>query len=127
MINPNDLSPGCWANCDGIGACRLVVLALRMEGAESYYLLNGIKDEHWEGIRLTPELMDKLGWEMRHDNGLLLSYARPNNFYLSFIRKEGPFRQNDIIAGPAETVIQYLHELQQLYRWETGKHLEVSL
>lgn len=125
MINPYDLSPGSWANCDGIGPCKIVVLALRMEGIESYYLLNGIKDEHWQGIPLTPELMDKLRWTTSEGPFGLVAHQSPGERLFVVFQNEGGV--GFIWGGGATVGIRFLHELQNAYRWTTGKHLEAEL
>lgn len=137
MIHGQDLMPNNWVlNMDGKPhQVKHLEEALSVEGTEAMerWMVNGDPEELWSPIPLTPELMEKIGWLMKDDNAGFRLYAGPESTW-ALVRHaeplEGTARFTDpTFQFPDRTiqVCRYLHELQNMYRWEVGKHLEVSL
>ena len=109
MINANELRIGNWVKINGheIKLAKELFCLLLMDQVAAPY-----------PIQLTPEILEKCGFEMHNDRGLW----RLNNFYLHFYTlsdNEYCFKYNDFRSSS----IFYLHQLQNLYFALTGEEL----
>lgn len=90
-------------------------------------------------ILLTPDLLEKLGWERDPvPNGLRLNdpehhwefaYAPYVKFWAQDYTEEGYAIERGAISffdGRGYHEVQYLHELQNIYRWTQGKPMAIS-
>jgi hypothetical protein len=94
------------------------------------WLINASLEETWSPILLTPELMEKIKWIKTVDT-LQRKEFSPTG-------KKGDFNTVHFNYGkynldkPKECIyavrrIHYLHELQNMYRWENGTPLSITL
>lgn len=127
MIDATDLMANNWVVHLERLFMRVVTIVPKMIDGQFWWVVNGVLEKDIDPIPITPELIEKIGWEKHQDNEFILGYRTKNNYYLAFIRKPEPFNTGDIIVGSEMKIIKYLHELQNTYRWDSGKHLEVNL
>jgi len=128
MILATDLMINNWVRHGDLLNMKVVTIVPKYIDGDFKWLVNGMLEEKLKPIPLTPDLMERIGWEKRQDHESVLGYATQNNYWLGWVRDNpGPFKRGDIIVGAEMKIITYLHELQNTYRWDTGKPLEVSL
>lgn len=83
-------------------------------------------------IPITPELMRKVGWHIERRTDIYTIYRGTEGILVLVKIREGE-EVNALMTVVQETrhetvfICTTLHELQNMYRWETGKHLEVNL
>lgn len=85
--------------------------------------ISSLDNDIYEGIPLTPEILEKCGFEYKHlppkehyfSNGMVVidTYKTKDAFYYN-----GHF---------CDVSLDYVHQLQNLYFALTGKELEISL
>ena len=112
------------------------VKAINEYGVELY--LHGSESDNWEeeiencqGIELSPEILDKCGFEI---GGYDMLFWSKGNFELAGLNWADAgieeyqfvnFRWNDGKDGILQ--IHYLHQLQNLYFTLTGEELQINL
>ena len=91
--------------------------------------LSGVRPDDCEGILLDGELLGRLGFELivsteRRSIYLLRS---PLSFNIHRVHKSMEADKQDYWFGPyGAGPFRYLHELQLIYRWLTGQHLNTN-
>jgi len=141
MINATDLMLGNWVK--GPIGSYLQVNNVNAEYVGVSYTIDRIGcSEHIEvekiwPIPLTQHLMELIGWSLPkyqyfpHGEGAgTVTYVpepKKRTFVgLTFVLKDwGVRKKGDIVFG--NKVIEFLHELQNIYRWETGTPLDITL
>lgn len=129
MIDIRDLSIGNWVLTPEHGVGRVTRTGLiTVEVCVREKMVN-LVDEALEGIPLTMELMQQIGWTRVGEHSRKIIYYPP----VAGIYNE-PVIFNLTSYFKLDTInyfqhpLRYLHELQQRYRWDLeGKHLEVKL
>lgn len=140
MINARDLLPMSWiANNKGFYARVVTTLPIEIPTffpvGDIKWLINGEPEENWSGIPLTPELMRKIGWIVKDGKKTVVSIPvpmlgiRPDTYGGVWFFKEvtGDHKAGDICCGHRMRQLKFLHELQNHYRFDAGKHLEGNL
>lgn len=144
MIASYDLMLGNWVkDGDNYGEVRCIHLdgvnidVKKTDGSGISYWV-----EDPQPIPLTPELMELMKWEYDPvPNGVRWNDPNPEPGEAAMDRRHvklwgQPFERGNFKAkkgdfsffnGQTFKPCPYLHELQNMYRWEVCKHLEVSL
>lgn len=134
MIKATTLLPGSWIIHDKLGLMRFTSLVCMLQGKGQFsnsfiWLINGAAENEWNGIPLTPEALLDNGFKLRRDNEWIISYALPNNFFVTWINHQqspiGP--KGSIVTEPGENPIEFVHELQLQYMAATQKELPFKL
>jgi len=129
MINPDDLMRGNWVlDPKGNPIKVLDIVRCFVDGVGFYDGLNDeINSETCSPIPLTTELMEQMGW-LLSENVVIYAYEKQHPNRCLIFYNDGKIAFAGGRAGQAsETFIQYLHELQNLYRWTVGKPLQINL
>ena len=136
MIDIRDLSIGCWVQHPEHGIGRVIKLGEVIIGVCFRDRSRNIVAEALDGIPLTPELMKQLGWFKDGERSTKLCYYHPDT---KGVNRRKNLDHTPLIINLTPTFkvsfcaydirkIQYLHELQQFYRWDIpGQHLEIKL
>lgn len=113
MIRPNELRIGIWA----INDCDDEQIQLSAEDIVTAY-----KDPDWLlPIELNPEWLERFGFEKDRTG-----YALEDKNSLSFsVTKEGKFLACWLDKSTG-IIVQYVHQLQNLYFALTGEELEIK-
>lgn len=132
MIDIRDLFFGCWVQYADYGPGRVIKIAQVYATVCFRHRTGNVIAETIEGVPLTQELMKKLDFGIKEDCAGYTLYEGPEEIYV-MVRKLEPLVGSVKMVFPRFTVpvtvqfCRFLHELQWLYRSETGKHLEVKL
>jgi len=132
-VSSGELMIGNWISYRGEKNC--LVASIGYEFATEYpdtANRNGSDDvNEYVGIPLTPEIMEKCGFEKTITKMRILDYEdyRKGNFVLSVIGKgvEVEYGALNIEDRTYIAVFKYLHQLQNLYWCLTGEHLKIEL
>jgi hypothetical protein len=128
MINANELRIGNWIKHGESPGMHEFPNTLFQVSTDLFYdIARGhISEYHLEPIPLTPELLEKCGFEKRP-----MAYMRlkSDSFYISVRTKHMTFAisKSDKATWRLMVNIKYLHQLQNLYFALTGKELEIDL
>ena len=128
MITPQELRIGNWVNhkivekwerVDSIDYDQL----LKSNGVEQYYI-NRFQLEDYEPIPLSPEILEKCGFNKKTYGGAGLFYVNG----LVHISEYLNYLNCDPYGSVENSVsVQYLHQLQNLFYVLTGQELEIKL
>lgn len=128
MIQANELRIGNWiAEKIHPGLCQPVFLySVRVSENNFCTLLKRLNTFPYQGIRLTPEILEKCGFYrieeeklFAHDaTGIDLVYDK--SWHFKYLRKNPKSIVRDI-------QLAYLHQLQNLYFALTGEELKINL
>jgi len=135
MIIATDLMLDNWfINPEG-GYERVQVLKPFFVDEKRYCQINGRDADECSPIPLTPELMKTIRWVVSDGEKTIISLPVPvlgirfDTYGGVWFFKEdtGEHKAGDICCGHRMRPLKYLHELQNHYRFDVGKHLEVGL
>lgn len=125
MINANELRIGNWVKCGGFkrlyGEFRVAEIypdQITIEQKPN----DGYTVEEVDPITLTPEILEKCGFEKEGDTYKILNDNIDYCFRISFTGS-GYFSSNVAANQP----MKYLHTLQNLYYCLTGEELTINL
>jgi hypothetical protein len=116
-MKATELRIGNWVNGEFINGEFLLSQIFRIDGNDD---CSGL-----EPIPLTPEIMEKCGFEFNSDYG---KWAKRNPYFRvdGYLKRDGGVRV-PLYNGQLSQLIQYLHQLQNLYYALTGEELQINL
>ena len=84
-------------------------------------------ESHYEGVPVTPDILEKCGFEKKKDPSALIYYER-NSLKLAWY--EGKLERisiTEIVTTVYYPEYKYLHQIQNLYFILTGEEFEINL
>jgi len=138
MINANELRIGNWVNFTGNGNDNFIVVKeLWKRELVSDYMGNELclfyTEDDLRPIPLTPEILEKCGFEKHDTENCLFIYLHKHELDVDkitvsnndgIVRIEIPGRRDSCMLQPH---IKYLHQLQNLIHALTQTELEIKL
>lgn len=123
MIQANELRIGNKILCDGKMATVANLFPDNIRVKEKSIYEQASHESMYEPIPLTPETLEKAGFEYQHDQTGMCYYCK--NVYMFF---DGEYLSANFgHIKRLDVEVKYLHQLQNLYFTLTGTELEINL